>query len=367
MSNSGYHKATMVQPGGRRRSWLISIAVGVLSLATLMPAQGQAAPLSFTTSPVSVDMVVSPGTSATTTLQIINNGSQAVPISMVLETFSANGTNGEASIAPFAPGDPSPTWVSFSTTHFTASPGIWMPVKLTLTLPKQAVFGYYYAVIFKPVIPTSSASHTATLEGSNAVLLLVDTHSANEQRQLTVNSFSVSKRLYEYLPASFAVTVRNSGNIYVLPIGDIYISRRSDFSSIIDTISVNGGHGNVLPKSVRQFQAQWSDGFPVFRTETVGGQPVMHNGQPVQHLAWDFTQLSKFRIGRYYAHLALVYNNGTQDIPIDSVVSFWVFPWKLFAVLLLIILIILVGLFGVAHALYTRLRRRSRKQETTKL
>jgi hypothetical protein len=274
-------------------------------------------------------LVVTPGTSTTTTLQVMNNNLQATQIETKVELFSAYGTSGEAAIT--APsGNPAGNWVTISPSSFTAQPAVWTPVKMTISLPASASLGYYYAVLFEPQLPFATPSaNTNVIKGSNAVLVLVDTHSANEKRQLQVTNFSVSQHLYEYLPASFSVTVRNSGNIYMPPQGSIYISQNSSFSSVIATLDVNKGAGNVLPNSSRSFQSEWSNGFPVFTPKTVDGQPVSSKGKPVEQLQWNFTQLNRFRFGKYYAKLTLVYNDGTRDIPITGVVSFWVIPWKL--------------------------------------
>jgi len=42
----------------------------------------------------------------------------------------------------------------------------------------------------------------------------------------TVKNFSVGHGIYEYLPASFSVTTRNSGNIFLAPEGDILRKQR---------------------------------------------------------------------------------------------------------------------------------------------
>jgi hypothetical protein len=356
----------MIRHCGGARLWLVS---GVLIGGALL-GNGQAlaaAPaFSVTTSPVSAILNVKPGGTATTTLQLMNNDPQPLQMSVELETFSANGTTGEAKVTPIAAGNPSGSWVHFSQATFAAQPGVWTPIQMTVTLPPSAALGYYYAVLFKPTLPAKVTPGTNTIKGSNAILVLVDTHSANEQRGLQIASFATTKKLYEYLPASFTVTVRNSGNIFVPPTGDIFISKSSSFNKVIDSLPINMAGGNVLPGSVRIFTTNWNDGFPVFRTQTAGGQPVSKGGKPVQQLHWDFTQLNKLRFGKYYAHLALVYNNGTQDIPVDSVVSFWVVPWKLLTVILVVLVLIVVGLAGTGRALLKRLRKARRQPKPSK-
>jgi hypothetical protein len=287
----------------------------------------------------------------------MNNNPTPVAVAVQLDTFSANGSNGQAALQALPIGSPILGWVHFSQTSFAAQPGVWTAIKVTFNIPKSASLGYYFALLFKPVIPTISTPHTTILKGSNAVLVLIDTRSANEQRLVQVASFGTTKGLYEYLPVTFNVTIRNSGNIFLAPAGDIFISKSSNFTKPINTLNVNAAGGNILPDSVRIFQINWTNGFPVYQPKTIAGQPVTKNGVIVQQLHWDFTQLANFRIGKYYAHLALVYNNGTQDIPIDSVISFWVIPWKLLIGLLIIVLLVLFGLFAVGRTIYKSIER----------
>jgi hypothetical protein len=56
-------------------------------------------------------------------------------------------------------------------------------------------------------------------------------------------------------------------------------------------------------------------------------------------LKWDLQKGNKLRMGRYTAHLLMVYDNGQRDIPLEATVSFWVLPWKL----LLMVLGIIIG------------------------
>jgi hypothetical protein len=287
----------------------------------------------------------------------MNNNPTPVQVSLQLEIFSANGTNGEAAINPLPAGSPQASWVHFSKSTFTAEPGVYTPIQMTINLPPSAELGYYFAVLFKPTLPSSTAQHVTNIKGANAILVLVDTNSANEDRQLRLTNFSTSKKLYQYLPANFNVTVSNGGNIYLAPTGNIYISKSSNFSHPLSIININPGGGNVLPNSVRIFKSSWADGFPVYKAKTLDGQPVVNKqDQVIKKLNWNFANASKFRFGKYYAHLALVYSDGNEEIPINSVLSFWVIPWTLLLILLVIVIIILIGLFTLGRSFFKRAR-----------
>jgi hypothetical protein len=337
------------------QSILLALPLLFSALLVLAPAQAAAAPggTNITTSPVSLNLPIKPGTSTTNTLQLLNNGTVPIPITVSVQTFTAEGSSGLAAIKAFAPNDPAPSWVHFSETQFTAQPGVWKSIKMTVDLPSSAQLGYYYAVLFKPTVTTEVGSKTNVLGASNAILVLVDSKSANEQRRLTLSSFDATQKRYNFLPATFNVTVHNVGNIYEPPRGVIYITRDNEFRKVISTLDINTTLGNVLPNSSRTLSVKWNSGFPLYKPKIVNGNQVTDTtGQPVQHLTWNFSQIHQFRFGKYYAHLDLVYNNGVQDIPIESSLSFWVIPWTLLLVVGVILLILIVGLGFIGWLLW---------------
>jgi hypothetical protein len=295
----------------------------------------------LTTAPVSVNLVATPGLTVSTKLQVQNNSLEPLMINVHLEEFKASGTGGQAQIYVPPANDPSLSWVHFSQTSFVAEPGVWNDVTMSISVPSGAQLGYYYAVLLTPNVSNSTVVNSNSLKGSNAILVLLDTNSKNEHKLLKTSSFSSSKGLYQFLPASLNISVKNPGNIQLIPQGDVYISRTPNGKSIA-TLPFNTGEGNVLPGSSRVFSVQWTNGFPSYVVKTIDGQQINgKNGKPEQQLQWNFSSsLSEFRFGKYYAHLVLVYNNGSQDFAQDSYTSFWVIPWTL-------ILIVIFGIVAI--------------------
>ncbi|HEY4161155.1 MAG TPA: hypothetical protein VGM08_03775 [Candidatus Saccharimonadales bacterium] len=348
-------------------------AVGsLLFLATVLtvPARAAAADtggINLTTSPIVTSISAKPGGSAATTLHVQNNDANPVTVNVVLETFRALGTNGAAQMMPFAKNDPSGGWVHFSQNSFVAQPGIWSSVTMTVNLPKNAGLGYYYAVIFKPQVAGSVSDLGSTIKGGDAILVLVNALTGNEHPQVSVTNFSADRKLYEYLPANFSISVKNTGNIFLAPTGDVYISKSSDFTHSIDTIPVNYADGNVLAGTSRTFTAEWADGFPVFKPKTVDGNEITDSkGRVEQALNWNLASAGKLRFGKYYAKLVLAYNNGSRDVPIVAVVSFWVIPWKILSAGLVVLILLLIGLYAIGKKLAARTMRLSRKVKPRK-
>jgi hypothetical protein len=348
------------RPGLRKRliglvvlGLLVSFAAGNL---TLVSAADITTGSTLTTSPVTTILSVRPGASVSTQLQLQNSGTKAVTISVKLEKFTADGDNGQSRVSPLAPEDEYGSWVSFSRNTFVAEPGVWNQITMTINPPSTAALGYYYAVVFSPSATTNTNGATYTIKGANAILVLLDAHIDNEKKELKINSFISDKKSYQYLPATFKISVHNSGNIYTAPEGEVFISRTPKGTAIA-ALPINSGQGNILPGTDRTFSLTWDDGFPSYQTVRASGQIVSDkNGKPVSKLKWDIGKLSKFRFGRYYARLVLVYNNGVQDIPVNAVVSFWVIPWFMLFITLIVLVIAGVGIWTVVRALGRRLK-----------
>lgn len=344
-----------------RHFWLANSMVAMLIVGLNVPyVRVSAATVggsNLTTSPVSATLSTKPGATITTALQLQNNGPKPVPIVVRLEKFRASGELGQAEIYQPGSEDPSVTWVHFSETAFTAQPGVWKQINMTVTVPTTAAFGYYYAVVFSPTTAANAIPGVNTFRGANAVLVLLNVHAPGEKNQLAIANFSASQHIYQFLPVTFNVTVHNTGDIYSAPRGDIYITAGSG-GSVLDTISLNKAQGNVLPATNRIFTVAWDDGFPHYETKRLNGQIVADtSGHPESDLQWDFSKLSSLRFGDYNARLVMVYNDGTRDIPLSATVSFWVVPWSIMLVGLVIVGLLGLGLVTLVRLVTRRTRR----------
>lgn len=342
----------------RPRIWLASALllalIGLTGKAQALSTVGS----SITTSPVSISLSTTPGNKISTTLQLQNNAQTAVSVDIKLYEFKADGLTGKAQIYNPPSTDPQLSWVQFSKPSFVAQPGVWNSITMTISPPSTASLGYYYSVLFVPkVINQTLNTPTNTIKGANAILVLLDVHTKNQKTDLSVENFSAAKSVNQYLPVNFNVTVHNGGNIYTAPRGDIYISRTYN-GQTIDTLDINDAAGNVLPGTDRVFSTSWTNGFPVFQDKRINGQILSNkNGVPIQQLNWDLKNASNFRFGKYYAHLVLVYNNGSRDIAINGEVSFWVIPWFILLIFTVLALLILAGVFSISRLIYKRIKK----------
>lgn len=340
--------------GGKQRVGAV-ISIALMLLTLIMPtvqvnAQAEdTGAFNIVTSPLPISISGTPGTTLNTEIRLKNGGTKTEKLKVTLMKFSASGDEGKPAIADREPGDDYFDWVTFSPSVFDAAPNEWRTIKVRIDLPKTAAFGYYYAAAFSRVDNPTPKAKTNVLLGSAAVLILAEAKVSNAKRAANIVSFTTSKKSYEFLPSKFSIKVHNSGNVHLVPGGEIIIKRGK---KEVGKVPVNKAGGNILPNSNRIFDASWNDGYPYYSEKTENGAVVLDKeGKPVSSLSWNLDKLSHLRIGKYTANLIMVYDDGTKDVPLEATVSFWVIPWRLIGMALLILLV-------PAGAVYFVMRRR---------
>ena len=307
----------------------------------------------LTLSPLPINLTVDPGTSVSTQLRVKNDGSQTETLRIDRMKFNADGETGSPGLFDRESDDAFLDWVHFSEDTFSLEPNQWKTINATFDVPDTAAFGYYYAFVFSRAGAEEQpleARQTRVL-GGTAILVLLEAKVPHAKREVTVTSFQVDKKWYEFLPATFTIKLKNTGNVHVAPRGNIFIGRPGEKEDTL--IEVNIGKGNILPASSRFFDAEWNDGFPIYRDKEENGKMLLdEKNQPIQELRWDFKDASKLRFGKYEAKLLLVYDDGERDIPIEGSVQFWVLPWRLIGVCLLIGLFVLIGIKSTTTKLW---------------
>src|SRR5437868_801926 len=260
------------------------------------PVLAQPAPqtnqgLNVEISPLPIELDAKPGTTTTTDLRVRNSGSTPETLKVSLKTFSAEGSDGHVVLRDPTPSDDFTKWVSFDKSVFTAPAGQWQTIKMTIALPSSAAFGYYYAAQFELANPPKPQPGAARLQGAVAIFVLLNADAPGASRKIEVTSFKADHSTYEFLPVSFSVQVRNTGNVHTAPHGNIFIKRGA---KQVASITVNSTEGMVLPGSNRIFTASWRDGFPVYTVLTDdSGQPLKNaHGQIKKQLKWDSSKVS---------------------------------------------------------------------------
>ena len=315
--------------------YLASSIFFISSASAQTPDQG----LRLVTSPLPINLVTEPGNTITTELKVKNGGTAPETLKIDLMKFRAYEESGKPELLEPEPGDDFLTWVTFSEPSFTLAPDEWKTVTATFVVPSTASFGYYYAFVFSRTQDAQELTPSQTaVVGGTAVLVLLEARVPDAKREVEVAEFSIAKRFYEFLPATFTVKLKNTGSVHIAPRGNIFIDQGGTHDIAI--LEVNSEKGNILPNSNRVFDASWTDGFPVYTEKVQDGKTTLdEQGNPTYELRWDWNDASKLRFGKYQAKLLLIYDDGTRDVPIEGEVSFWVVPWRLVVYVLLVILV----------------------------
>lgn len=292
-------------------------------------------PLSLTVSPVTVNLQTDPGVSKEIEMRVRNNGTQPESVTIRVGTFRADASGNKPLFIDGKPEDLYLSWLHVPTEPQIIEGGEWKTIPIRFSPPTDAALSYYYTVIVERTIVAKQEGAT-TLAGAPAILVLANVNSPFAKRELSLESFTVSRPILEFLPQTFNVAIQNTGNVHVTPTGNIFIDGRGEKD--LGVLALNPNQATILPDSLRTYQVNWNDGFPNYL-------PKQENGKESgQKLNIDFSTTDRFRIGRYTAHLLLVYDNGERDVPVESFVSFWVIPWRICLAVIIIVVFVAVGL-----------------------
>ncbi len=295
-------------------------------------------PFNIQVTPTTIIETVKPGESKTIEIKIHNQAQQPELLKAELRNFQVNQDNGEVQLLNTPPPDVK-DWVSFSDPTFTVQPGDFFTEHMNINTPQTAGFSYTFATVISRANPPQQKPGARTLVGSVAIFSLLSVDRPGAVRKFEVTQFKSTRNLYEYLPATFSIKIKNTGNTFVRPVGNIFIQRGPNSPKSISTLTINQNGSYVLPNTTRSFATVWNEGFPNFEDVKVAD-----NAPAKRQLTWDWSKAQNFRIGHYNAKMVAVYNDGKRDIPVEASIGFWVLPWKLLIIMALVILILLVGI-----------------------
>lgn len=278
--------------------------------------------------PPVVYLNVSPGQTASTQIYLRNVSGGDLIVDGQANDFVAAGEDGTPKILLNAdPQNPysMASWVS-PPTSLLLIPREIKTMNITLHIPANASPGGHYGAIRFTATPPALKNTGVSLSTSIGSLMLI-TVSGNIKENMTVNEFSVNKKgqtgsFFESGPLNFVVKTKNNGNVHEQPSGQIQITDM--FSKKVATLNINVPPKNVLPLSIRKFEA------PLDKT-VIGNKKLF---------------------GHYRAVLNLKYgDNNSQNL--TASLTFWIIPWRL----IIVLLIILVGGFFLLRFFIKRYNR----------
>src|SRR3990167_9841080 len=238
----------------------------------LIPAQAATTGIDLTVSPVFINLLTNPGKAVKTEVKIKNNNNQTEYLEIKLAKFEATADGARPKLIDADLNDEMFKWISFSDPQFTLAPLETKTIGVTITPSKTAGLGYYYGMIFQRIAEQEATGKQAIVAGAPAVSILLEVKSPHAKRELQLVDFTTDSLFYEYLPTTFRATIKNTGNIHLMPAGDIFID--SLRTKEVAIIPFNQGRGNILPQSTRVFEVAWDDAMIVRTNEYAEGKSM---------------------------------------------------------------------------------------------
>ena len=335
-----------------RRILLVALAsVSMVASVSLFATQNTGAigiptgDFSIEVSPSPLFATVQPGTSTVLDLKIRNASIQPEELKIEARSFSLIGDKQTIHLSDSTPPELA-EWISYSAPTFMVDPGEWFQQKITVALPEEAGFSHSFALVISRVNESATdPTNGRLLKGSVAIFTLINIDKPGATRKLEIESLTTSQPVYEYLPATIQLRLKNSGNSIVQPYGNFYLQRGTNDKNPLAVLSVNDSNGYILPGATKDITTKWSDGFPVYKTS--------ENGSFVD---WSLSQARDFRLGKYTAKVVAVYNDGSRDIPLVGEVTFWVLPWKILLGGIIAAALLIVGIWTIMRQIGQKFR-----------
>lgn len=213
------------------------------------------------------------------------------------------------------------SWTNISPTQFIIKPGEVKKVDLVIIVPDDALPGGHYAAItYQPADSLDSQNTGAKIVPSVATLVYLTVNGDIEEnaviRKMDIPKFS------EYGPIPVTTEIENLSDIHLRPTGVIRIYNLLNRLSTSLSLETQ----NIFPGQSRTLENTWN---------------------------------KKWLFGRYKAKLEGTY--GTQGGVLLAVAYFWVIPWKLILIALLVLTLIILTVIY-----FRRKRQAVVKQEMTK-
>jgi hypothetical protein len=216
-------------------------------------------------SPVRTDVIMDPGSTKQLTVYAQNLGTLPVQARAIISDFAAStDETGKPSVIleeeQYAPSHSLKRLALTEPSVVTLPPNTRVPVKVTITVPKNAMAGGYYgAVRFIPVSTLTTGNDTGVAISTNVGSLILLKVNGALVEKVSLVSFDVRQddkaSTFFKKPDGLKAVVRfkNDGNVQTQPFGKVRLLDRS--GKVIEEHEINNTdpRGNVLPTSIRRF------------------------------------------------------------------------------------------------------------------
>jgi len=271
----------------------------------------------LTISPARVELEGNPGNVFTGEVKIINDKDTAETFYTSFENFEAQGETGTPNFV--SSNTDLASWIN-APSQISIAPKEEMTMSYSVNVPEDADPGGHFAAIFWTTTPPGNTGEGVSISAKIGMLILLRV-SGDITEEASILEFSTedNKRIFNKLPISFFYRIGNGGGDRIKPTGELKIQNLFGNRA---RINANEGLGNVLPKSIRKFETMWAKADTSSSDEKLGF---------FGNVSW---QWRNFAFGPYKAVLDIELS---EDNNAEKSYMFFVLPWQLIIVVLLIL------------------------------
>ena len=279
----------------------ISLILGLSTLLSFSFAQNTVSSQSLEVSPPSQELASDPGQTILARAKIRNKSADSINIKVRIEDFTATGEEGQVALIEKGPQSLT-SWTVVEPQSFPLKPGETKEVTAKISIPKEAGGGRYGSFVFSAG-GGQAAPGTASVAQELASLFLIRI-SGPVSEKLLISEFK-SPAFLEFGPVPFTLKFTNSGNVHVKPFGLINIT---DVTGRVVKDVVVRGETNIFPGASRIITVNYDE---------------------------------KWLFGPYKAQAVL--NFGSKNESLYATTTFFVFPVRIAAALLLVLFVLYIS------------------------
>jgi hypothetical protein len=205
-----------------------------------------------TIAPAKIEFNVNPGEEIKFSIYTRNDGEAAGELYSIVKGF----TEDEAGTKIWIEDAPEIEWVKIPE-KVSAPPGEMIEVPVVINVPQDAPPGGHFLAIGFGTAPAKQKGSGISI-GVNVLSLVYINVSGNRIDKISVSEFN-AKKVYFGFPVKFAYKIKNEGNTYVRPTGDIEIS--NIFGRLVANLKVNERELQILPGKEKVLENEWKTNF----------------------------------------------------------------------------------------------------------
>lgn len=282
----------------------------VFCLLRLNNASAQQNSRAITIIPPTISHQLNPGASTEGKLGIINESSTDLAFSVYVYDFVVVDNQGTPQILPYGTIEnnrySASNWIGVTPNSFTLKPHERFNFNYYIQVPWNAApGGHYAAIVYQPLGSGPVKGSGAQVNSRVATLVYLDiTGKIKEQAMIT----NFNAPFEEFGPVPVTTEIKNFGDLHISPTGTITVK---------DFLGRTVAKSNLATRNI----------FP-------GNISLVYENKVGQ--TWMIGRFSADLIGSY----------GKNNLPLIASTYFWVFPWK---IAVLIILIIVAAVLGTMY------------------